>query len=132
MTILTFAWDNLDQCARDCARAGANQETSANALSAINSQLIGFHKTDGVFIKTPFLVSTSSPNYVYQNYYGATPPLVGPGSPYITVNIGEKVLLPLSFNFFGVSLSQYTDNQGYFTLYRTYTYPIIKCQYFAY
>jgi len=119
LALITFGMSLNDAACRDATRAAAQQSTSVNALSAAQTQL-KIHATDGVFISQPTLVSTSSPNFVYNDYGGASPPTNG--SPYVTVTTAVNVKLPAPVFFFGATFLP----NGYLQFIRSYTYPIIK------
>ncbi len=128
LTILTMGFTILDTATRDAARGAASQQTLAKAISAAQSQL-AIHKTDGVFIRQPTLTSTSTPNFIYQDFGGAAPPNPNQ-SPYVTVTCNTDIHLPVNAPFFGNDLKNLTAN-GYFTIARRYTFPIVRAKYYG-
>src|SRR5271169_3260799 len=70
-----------DSACRDAARAAAQQTSSARAIQAAQSQL-QIHATDGYWISQPMLKSTSSPDFVYNDFAGNPPANT---SAYVTV-----------------------------------------------
>jgi len=123
ITLVTCGMTLNDSTCRDATRAAAQQSTSAAALSAAQAQL-KIHATDGVFVSQPILVSTSSPNFVY-NDYGGSPP--ANTSPYVTVTTSVNVKLPAPIVFLGATFSP----GGYIQFIRSYTYPIIKEKFYG-
>jgi Flp pilus assembly protein TadG len=121
--IMPMIGDNiLDRAARDATRAAAAQADSTHALAAANAALIS-HKTDGFWITQPALTSTSSPDFVYQDFKGDPTA----GNPFVNVTCACKVRLPVNIAMFGQSFSGPTGD-GTFTFKRSYQFPIIKFQ----
>jgi Flp pilus assembly protein TadG len=124
MTLLNFAMCLNDSVCRDAARAAAQTNTQASALQAATAQL-KLHATDGIFVSQPVLTSTSSPDFVY-NDFGGNPP--ANTSSYVTVSTSVTVKVPAPIVFFGAKF--YASN-GTLVMKRRYTYPIIKEQYYG-
>jgi Flp pilus assembly protein TadG len=129
ITILSLGYTFLDTTTRDAARAAGSQQTSAAAVQAAQSQL-SIHQTDGTFVQQPTLINTASPYFVYQDFGGQAPPNPNQ-SPYVTVTCQEKIHLPVNIGFFGVNLGTLADANGYLTIARQYTFPIVKAKYYA-
>jgi hypothetical protein len=118
LTLIMIGLSICDTACRDAARAAAQQSTSAKAIQAAQSQL-QVHSTDGYWITQPTLVSTASPNFVYNDYGGNPPTNV---SPYVTVTTTASVRCPAPIFFFGASFVK----GGMIQFTRSYTFPIIK------
>ena len=129
LTILSIGYSFLDSTTRDAARAAGSQQSAAAAVQAAQSQL-SIHQTDGNFVQQPTLVSTVSPYFVYQDFGGAAPPNPSQ-SPYVTVTCQENIRLPVNISFFGVSLGSFTNSNGFLTITRQYTFPIVKEKFYA-
>jgi Flp pilus assembly protein TadG len=129
ITILSLGYTLLDTTTRDAARAAGSQQTLATAVQAAQSQL-SIHQTDGTFVKQPTLIAATSPYFVYQDFAGADPPSPNQ-SPYVTVTCQEKIHLPVNINFFGVNLGALADTNGYLTISRQYTFPIVKMKFYS-
>lgn len=123
LALLTYGGTVNDSVCRDAARAAAAQVSSSLALSAAQSQLKG-HGTDGYFISQPVLKSTSSPDFVYNDYSGSPPANT---SPFVTVTTSVNVKLPAPIIFFGTKL----NNNGAVQFVRRYTFPIVKVRYYG-
>jgi Flp pilus assembly protein TadG len=128
-TIFTMAFARIDATTRDAARAAANQQTSAQALKAAQTQL-ATHSTDGVFIRQPVLTGTTSPYFVYQDYGGTVPPGPPYVSPYVSVSCSEDVYLPVPISFMGASFSGFLKSGNHLTLSKQYVFPIVKMKYY--
>ncbi|HEY9731380.1 MAG TPA: hypothetical protein V6C89_05675 [Drouetiella sp.] len=124
MILLNFAMCLNDAVCRDACRAAAQTNNATAALAAAQTQL-KLHATDGVFVTQPVLTSTSSPDFVY-NDYGGNPP--ASQSSYVTVTTSVTVKVPAPIVFFGAKF--YAKN-GTLVMQRRYTFPIIKEQYYG-
>lgn len=122
VSLVTYGMFLNDKACRDACRAAAQQTNSASALSAAQVQL-KVHSTDGNFVSQPTLVSTSSPNFVY-NDYGGSPPTNT--SPYVTVTTSVTITLPAPIFFWQTFVM---SDQFQFT--RRYTYPIVKEKFYG-
>jgi Flp pilus assembly protein TadG len=129
ITILSLGYTFLDTTTRDAARAAGSQQTLATAVQAAQSQL-SIHQTDGTFVQQPTLISAIAPYFVYQDFAGADPPSPNQ-SPYVTVTCQEKIRLPVNINFFGANLGALADTNGYLTISRQYTFPIVKMKFYS-
>jgi Flp pilus assembly protein TadG len=135
LSVLMLGQQVLDRATRDAARAAAGQSTLANAINAAKGALL-MHKTDGYFISQPVLTSTTSPDFVYQDYSGTPPGQVIPtgspnagqtaGNPFVSLTVQVVVRLPASFGALGVTIDQGPLTGGTMTFRRNYTFPIVK------
>jgi hypothetical protein len=131
LTIFLLGYENLDKTTRDCARAAGGQSNLTNATNAATSQLAA-HKTDGYFCQQPQIVGTIT----YQDWsgspYNGTGPAISGSSTtqcaYVSVKCSEGLRLPMPISFFGTSLSSFIPG-SVLTLYRQYTFPIVKTKY---
>lgn len=125
-TLIIIASSLNDAACRDAARAAAQCNNSASALQAAQTQL-AMHATDGYFVSQPQLTSTTSPDFVYQDFSGNPPQNT---SPYVTVTTAVNVRVPCPIVFFGVGFnSQSSNNTMLFK--RQYTFPIIKEKFYG-
>lgn len=124
LTLLNFATAMNDAACRDAARAAAQCNNSASALQAAQIQM-KMHATDGFFISQPTLTSTSSPDFVYEDYAGDAPEDT---SPYVTVTTSVNVRMPCPIVFFG---SSFYGPGGTIVFKRQYSFPIIKEKFYG-
>jgi Flp pilus assembly protein TadG len=139
LTILNYAFSVNDAACRDAARAAAGCEyaTSASGIpDAVDSAkaALTMHLTDGYFISQPTLVSTTTPNFFYDN--NASGPAwtnyPAPKTFTVTVTTSVNVRLPVPLFFWGNSFTATAQSQGLangsgqlvFT--RRYQFPIIR------
>ncbi len=122
--LLNFAMCLNDAVCRDAARSAAQTSTKAAAILAATAQL-KLHSTDGVFVSQPVLTSTSTPDFDYNDYGGNPPANI---SPYVTVTTSVTVRVPAPIVFFG---ARFYAKNGTLVMKRTYTFPIIKEQYYG-
>ncbi|MGH9551476.1 MAG: hypothetical protein ACRD3W_18970 [Terriglobales bacterium] len=123
VTLMVMACSINDVACRDAARAAAQRNTSAQALKAAQAEL-SVHSTDGKFISQPTLSSTSSPDFVYNDYSGNPP---ANRSSYVTVTTAITVKVPAPIFFFGIPFLK----SGSLQFRRRYTFPIIKQNFYA-
>ncbi len=123
LTLITLGMFLNDQACRDAARAAAQQNNSASALTAAQTQL-KVHATDGIFISQPILVSQTSPNFVYNDYAGSPP---ANQSSYVTVTTSVNIKIPAPI-LFGSAVYVAAGNIQFI---RRYTYPIIRMKFYG-
>ncbi len=112
-----------DSACGDAARAAAKQSSSDKALQAAQSQL-RIHAADGYWITQPALESTSSPDFVFNDFANNPPPNT---SPYVTVTTSTSIKCPIPVLFFGSEFMK----DGAIKFRRRYTYPIIKVKFYG-
>jgi Flp pilus assembly protein TadG len=135
VTILNYAFTVNDAAARDAARAAAacQYATSATApsgqtwASQAAQTACTAHRTDGVLISQPQLMSTSTPYFQY-NDLGFSPPLGTTSNVLVTTYV--DVRLPVPLTFWGNSASNIlSSNGGKIRFIRSYAFPIIHEHY---
>jgi hypothetical protein len=113
-----------DHACRDAARAASGAQSRAKALSMAQAAL-SMYRPDGFFISQPALVSTSQPEFEYNDYGGAPPPDT---SPYVTVTTKCDVRIPAPVFFMGATFI----NNGKASFVQRYTFPIVRTQLIRY
>lgn len=136
VTILNYAFSVNDAACRDAARAAAAcsyanpaaaPSGQANALTAAQTAC-RMHATDGWLITQPALKSTASPDFVYDDSAGFSPP--PPTTAYVTVTTFVNVRLPIPLFFMGNNASGFlSSNGGKISFVRRYTFPIVRQNY---
>ncbi|HEY9677325.1 MAG TPA: hypothetical protein V6C76_04925 [Drouetiella sp.] len=124
MILMNFAMCLNDSVCRDACRAAAQTNNATTALAAAQAQL-RMHATDGNFVSQPQLTSTSSPDFVYNDYSGNPP---ANQSSYVTVTTMVTVKVPAPVAFFGATF--YSKN-GTLLIKRRYTFPIITEKFYG-
>lgn len=123
ITLVIIGGSINDSVCRDAARAAGGQSNNAQALSAALGQL-KIHRTDGILLSQPTLVSNSAPDFVY-NDFGGNPPINR--SPYVIVTTVVTVKIPAALFFYGGNFVQ----AGNLQCRRRYTFPIIKEKFYG-
>lgn len=123
LSLLMFGINVNDSACRDAARSAAQQSTQSKALAAAQSEL-KIHATDGYWISQPVLRSTTSPDFVYNDFSGNPPANV---SSYVTVTTTTNIRCPAPIFFFGATFLR----GGTIQCSRSYTFPIVKEKYYG-
>jgi Flp pilus assembly protein TadG len=136
VTILNYAFTVNDAAARDAARAAAacNYATAATAptgdtyATQAAAAACATHKTDGVLISQPALLSTTAPDFQYNDLsFTPTPPQTSN----VVVTTFVDVALPIPLNFWGNNFTNLlSSNGGKIRFIRTYAFPIVH-EYYA-
>jgi Flp pilus assembly protein TadG len=113
--IMMMASSMNDRACRDAARAAAQADTYANALSLAQTALKSY-TADGYFVTQPTISTT---NFVYQDYAGSPPSNT---SPYVSVTTSVQAKVPAPINFFNAKFGA----NGSYIFTQTYTFPIVR------
>ncbi len=137
--ICVYGFSELDEAARDAARAAAATNDPLNAYTAAQQAALS-HKTDGILVTQPTVSGpappagmnsgancpghnwTTNPDFVYMVNPGSpSTPCSPSGAPYATVTTRCSIKMPVPINFFG----DVYDRSGALAYGRTYTFPIL-------
>ncbi|MBX9771104.1 MAG: hypothetical protein K2X29_07020, partial [Candidatus Obscuribacterales bacterium] len=99
ITLMMLAYEVNDRACRNACRAAAQQSTSLAAQDAANA-ILRQTGVDGVFLKTPKLVTGSTSVYQYEDF-GGNPILAADNSPFVRVTTDMDVTVPFQLFFFG-------------------------------
>lgn len=115
--VIILACNVNDAACRDAARAAAQTTSAAQALMAAQTQLT-IHSTGSSFVTQPELSSSSSPDFIYNDYGGSPPPDT---SSYVAVTTTVNISIPAPIMYFGTRFGS-----GPILYRKRYVFPIVK------